>query len=77
MFFFRDAGLGDTPDPIYTAMLYHSQYLDFNKIVPEESMDAYVQRMLAEFGFYHHIIKFEQKAIPKSSRSKVLIYSIH
>lgn len=60
--FFRDAGLGDTPDPIYTAMLYHSQYLDFNKIVPEESMVAYVQRMLAEFGFYHHIIKFEQKS---------------
>lgn len=59
---FRNADLGEMPVPVYTAMLYHSQYIDFNNIVPDKSMDIYVQRMLAEFGFYHHVIKFEQKS---------------
>lgn len=59
---FRNTVLGEVSAPAYKAMLYHSQYIDFNNIVREESLDIYVKRMLAEFGFYHHVIKFEQKS---------------
>lgn len=50
------------PDKTVKSTLYHIQSLNLSNVVADQTVAGYVKRMLAEFGFYHHVIKFEQKS---------------
>ena len=54
--------LGLIGDYSYSATLYHHQYIDFaDKLTTDNDTLAIDEKMLTEFGGYHHILQFEQK----------------
>ena len=62
--------LGLIGDHSYSATLYHHQYIDFaDKLTTDADTMALDEKMLTEFGGYHHILQFEQK--PGTDKSKI------